>query len=94
MKTKSLTKVLLLFTKYTLKFVEEEREKIIIGNEVIDRGRIDLLSKHMLKSCNYFHSKNKNNNHNIKKGEGKSMITNGLTVSDFNKKYHLDKIIK
>jgi len=57
---------------------------------MIDKGRIDLLSKHILKSCNIVQPKNKNNNSRIKKGDGKSMITNGLTISDFTKKYHLN----
>jgi len=50
---------------------------------------MDLISKHVLKKCNYFHEKNKNNNHSTKAREGKTMITNGMTVSDFYKRYNL-----
>ncbi len=65
-------------------------EKFKIGSNFVEKERIDLISKHVLKTCNYFHPKNKNNNNSIKRGEGKLMITNGMTLSNFNKKYHFN----
>jgi hypothetical protein len=43
----------------------------------------------MLQRCNFFHNKNKNNKKELKIGEGKLMITGGLSVSDFLEKYNL-----
>lgn len=43
----------------------------------------------MLQRCNFFHFKNKNNNKGLKIGEGKLMITGGLSISDFMEKYNL-----
>lgn len=74
--------------KYNLRNSVVEGQ-IKIGQDVIDKERIDLLSKHILKNCNYFHSKNKNNNHTTKKREGNTMITNGMTVGGFYKRFNL-----
>ena len=48
-----------------------------------------MISKVILKKCNFTHEKNKNNNKSLKTGEGKLMITSGLSVNDFVEKYHL-----
>ena len=54
-----------------------------------DKDRIDLVSKHVLTNCNYNQNKNKNNPGTHKAREGKTMITNGLSLIDFYKKYNL-----
>ena len=41
----------------------------------------------MLKNCNYFHQKSKNNNTTHKSGEGKLMITNGLSIKEFQERF-------
>ena len=53
------------------------------------KNKLDVLSKVILKKCNFTHQKNKNNNVTHKIGEGKLMITSGLTIHDFMEKYHL-----
>jgi hypothetical protein len=43
----------------------------------------------VLNNCNVWKSKNKNNNKMLKSGSGKLMMTNGVSISDFVKKYNL-----
>lgn len=43
----------------------------------------------VLNNCNIWKSKNKNNNKMLKSGEGKLMMTNGVSISEFAKKYNL-----
>lgn len=43
----------------------------------------------VLHSCNIWKSKNKNNNKMLKSGEGKLMMTNGVSISEFARKHHL-----
>ena len=45
---------------------------------------MDLISKNILIKCNFIH--NKNNDNSLQRGNGKSMITGGLTISKFNEK--------
>lgn len=64
-------------------------EKISIGNETFFKSDCDMISKKVLQRCNFFHSKNKNNNSELRSGVGKLMITGGLSISDFLEKYNL-----
>lgn len=64
-------------------------KEIIIDNEIIAKSQIELIAKKILKKCNYSHSKSPNNNTSLKKGEGKLMITSGMTVNNFFHKYNL-----
>ncbi len=41
--------------------------------------------------CKVYSIKNKKNDINLKAGNGKSMITQGMTINDFLKKYQLKK---
>jgi len=43
-----------------------------------------------LNKCNISKSKNKNNNKALKAGEGKLMMTNGVSISEFKKKFKLN----
>lgn len=43
----------------------------------------------MLFKCNFMHPKNKNNQSFLKCGNGKSMITSGMSINEFVKKHHL-----
>ena len=72
-------------------FKKKDEERIIIDNKTLLKSEIDLISKAVLKRCNYFHSKHKNSEKQLKKGEGKLMITNGMSVSAFLKKMNLTK---
>lgn len=52
---------------------------------------MDEIAKYILKKCNYIHDKNKKHEATVKAGEGKLMITGGMTVSEFLKKYNFKK---
>ncbi len=65
-------------------------EKLVIKGEHFTSNQMDKITKKVLTDCNFFHDKNKNNNSRMKVGEGKMMITSGLTVNDFMKKYNLN----
>ena len=67
----------------------KEEEIVIIDNQPYKKNQYDVLSKVVLKKCNFTHEKNKNNNVIHKTGDGKLMITSGLTIKDFIEKYHL-----
>jgi hypothetical protein len=64
-----------------------DEEKIFIEGEEFQKKDIEHISKKVLYRCNFLHPKNKNNAHNLKVGDGKLMITSGLTVNDFLKKH-------
>lgn len=64
-----------------------EDEKILIDNEVFRKSQTDKIAKKILVKCNFNHIKNPNNNTSLKAGEGKMMITNGLTINEFYHKY-------
>ena len=61
-----------------------------MNNEIIPLSQIDLIANRILKNCNYVHCKNANNNRSLKKGDGKLMITSGMTINDFMRKYQLE----
>ena len=65
----------------------------MIGNQEFLKTETDKIAKHMLKTCNYYHSKNKNktNDKIVKSGENKSMNVNHLTVKEFQQKFNLEK---
>ena len=62
-------------------------DKIWVNDEAISLGQMDLIALKILRNCNYFHKKNVNNNTSLKKGDGKLMITSGMSVNEFTKKY-------
>jgi hypothetical protein len=63
--------------------VEEEKTKII------NKGQIHDISRNVLIKCNYIQKKSDFNSKFVKAGDGKLMITSGLTVNDFTSKYNL-----
>jgi hypothetical protein len=65
-------------------------EKLVKNEDDFTRNHIDKITKKVLTDCNFFHHKSKNNNSRIKVGQGKMMITSGLTVNDFMRKYNLN----
>lgn len=69
----------------------DDEEKITIDNETYLKSQLDLISKKILKKCNFINSKSEFNNKNLKAGNGKLMITSGLTVNEFSKKYNMPK---
>jgi hypothetical protein len=56
---------------------------------MIDGNQIYNASYKVLHSCNIWKNKNKNNNTMLKSGEGKLMMTNGISISEFTKKHNL-----
>ena len=70
--------------------VDLNKEDLIwVNNEMIPLSQIDLIAKKVLKNCNYVREKSINNNGMRRKGDGKLMVTSGLTVSEFKKRYQL-----
>jgi len=84
------------YEEMTMPVKIEERKKdeeiIMIDNKPYNKNQFDIISKIVLKKCNFTHEKNKNNNKMHKTGEGKQMITSGMTVHDFVEKHHLPNI--
>ena len=51
--------------------------------------QFDVIANKVLNMCNVYHSKSKHNNTSLRLGEGKMMMTRGMTISQFEKKYKL-----
>jgi len=64
-------------------------EKLLIDNQPFNLSQINTIAYKVLNKCNIAKSKNKNNNGMLKAGEGKLMMTNGISISEFIKKYKL-----
>lgn len=70
-----------------------EDEIIHIGNKSYSiKTQFDIITRKMLQKCNVYHHKNKNNNSFVKSRQGKLMITNGMTVQEFEAKYNFSLI--
>ncbi len=76
-----------------------EKKKLVDENNVLINGEIyykdsqfDIIADKVLKSCKVYSYKSKHNNSRLKKGEGKTMITRGMSVKQFEKKYNLQEI--
>ena len=76
-----------------------DKNKLIDENNVLINGEIyykdsqfDIIADKVLKSCKVYSYKSKHNNSRLKKGEGKTMITRGMSVKQFEKKYNLQEI--
>jgi len=67
---------------------EEGGERIVVGDEQFLKSDINLITRKVLQKCNYFHSKNKNNNTRLRAGDGKLMFTSGMSISEFKEKYN------
>lgn len=66
-----------------------EEEKITVDGETFLKSDIDKIAKKILTGCNFVHTKNKNNATTHKAGTGKLMMTSGMTLNEFTKKYKL-----
>ena len=58
-------------------------------NNALPKENIHLLAKEILTRCNVFHKKNIHNNTALITNKGKLMITKGMSVKDFQNRYHL-----
>ena len=69
---------------------KKEENKIKIGNDVYYMNcQMGLIANKILNKCNVHHNKNKNNMNSLRVGEGKLMMTKGMTVKNFVSKYNL-----
>lgn len=68
-----------------------DEEKIKVDGEILPKNEINLIANKVLRSCNFHHKKNKNNDTIHKKNGGKLMQTMGLPVSEFLEKTSLVK---
>ena len=67
----------------------DDYDQIMIDNEVISINKMDTITKKMLTKCGFLRQKSASNNTSLKKGNGKLMVTSGLTVKEFTKKYNV-----
>ena len=69
-----------------------EESEIKIDGKIYNKNKeFDLITKKILRLCKVYSNKSKNNNQSLKAGNGKSMITQGLSLNSFEKKYKLNK---
>ena len=69
-----------------INFIDENN--IIIGNEKFDKNKqFDIITNKILGNCNILKHKSKFNDTTLKKRNGKLMITKGLSINQFEKKY-------
>jgi hypothetical protein len=64
-----------------------EDEKVVIDNQEFFKTETDKIAQKILTKCNYFHKKSPNNNKTLKVGDGKLMMTKGLTLKEFHAKH-------
>ena len=68
-----------------------DENNVLIGNEIFYKGtQFNIIANKVLNLCNVYQKKNRHNDTNLKKGNGKMMFTQGLSVNDFEKKYNFD----
>ena len=71
------------------KLVDEN--SVLIGNEIYYKNsQFDIIANKVLNSCNVYRQKSKHNDTNLKKKNGKLMITKGMTVNQFEKKFNFN----
>ena len=77
-------------------FEQREKQKLVdensvlIGNELLYKGnQMDIIANRVLNLCNVYSKKSKHNKGSLIKKNGKTMITKGLTVKQFEEKYNV-----
>jgi hypothetical protein len=68
---------------------KKKEEKIRIDGRDYKKDDLENIAKKVLRKCNFFHGKSQNNQAVLKSQSGKLMQTNGLSISDFSKKYKI-----
>ena len=71
--------------------LKEDNEIEIDGKTFSKANQFDLIANKILKLCNVYKNKSLYNNNNLKAGSGKTMITQGMSINKFEKKYGLNK---
>jgi len=69
----------------------KKEDTIDINGEVFMKSGYNKIGKKILHTCNFEHDKSLRNSARLKSGSGKLMITNGLSLNEFVKKYNLKK---
>jgi hypothetical protein len=73
------------------KLVDENT--VLIGNELLyKQSQFDIIANRVLNLCHYYNKKSIHNPQRLKKRNGKLMMTRGLTVEQFEKKYNLEEV--
>jgi hypothetical protein len=68
-----------------------DENSVLIGNEIYYKNsQFDIIANKVLNSCNVYRQKSKHNDTNLKKKNGKLMITKGMTVNQFEKKFNFN----
>lgn len=75
--------------KRGISLLKVDQDHIKIDNKLYTKDQINEMAKFILKKCNYLHGKNKKNEKMLTVGDGKTMITGGLSLKDFLKKHNL-----
>ncbi len=71
----------------------DEQKFVLVDNRLFLKDDTKNLGKVVLKKCHFVNDKfNKDDDNRLRKGEGKLMMTNGLTITEFAKKFCLPKI--
>lgn len=68
---------------------QDDPDFVCIDNISYHKSMVKTIAQKVLLKCNYTHSKNKSMKGLIRKGDGKMMFSNGLTVREFCKRYNL-----
>lgn len=69
--------------------IKDENEVEINGHVYEKTYQFNLITKKILELCNVISNKSKNNTNSLKVGSGKNMMTKGLSIKNFIKKYNL-----
>ena len=69
--------------------IKDENEVEINGHIYEKNNQFNLITKKILELCNVISNKSKNNMNSLKVGSGKNMMTKGLSIKNFIKKYNL-----
>jgi hypothetical protein len=67
----------------------DENSVLIDGEILFKDSQFDIIASKVLNICHVNRKKSQYNNSNLKKKKGKLMITKGLSVDDFEKKYKI-----
>ena len=75
--------------KFNKKKLIDENNVLINGEIYYKDSQFDIIANKVLQSCHVYSQKSLHNNTRLKKGEGKNMITRGMSVNEFERKYNL-----
>ena len=78
------------FDKGIKKLNIKDENEIEIDGEIFEKTtQFNLITKKVLQICKVYNNKGKKNKNIVKAGDGKNMMTKGMSVNNFVKKYKL-----